>query len=97
MQVTVPVANCNAGTGQFCAGNIKRQKAFCNGDSGGPALVFRNNEYYQCGIVSGGKFCNATTYDSPNIYTRISTWYSWIEKAVAALTGCQSTFLSLPT
>ncbi|XP_022908730.1 chymotrypsin-1-like [Onthophagus taurus] len=55
------------------------QKGTCTGDSGGPLVVKINKVVYQIGLVSYGTDCNNTT---PEIYTRISSFYGWISKNV---------------
>lgn len=47
-------------------------KGMCNGDSGGP-LVY-NNELV--GVISWGVPC---AVGKPDVYTRISTVYSWLD------------------
>lgn len=55
-------------------------KSACNGDSGGPAFVTRNNTLMLVGITSRGPlFCNAN-----GIYTDVRPFDTWIASKVAA-------------
>lgn len=53
------------------------------GDSGGP-LVIRSERnpcvFNLIGITSFGKYC--ATENSPGVYTRVSSYLSWIEQNV---------------
>jgi len=50
----------------------------CHGDSGGPAVCKVDGTWNLVGVTSGG---SPQCYKGfPNIYTRISSWRSWISK-----------------
>ncbi|WP_233220327.1 trypsin-like serine protease [Photobacterium sp. GB-72] len=60
----------------------------CFGDSGGPLLTQDNNSnWVQIGIVSGGSAgepqCGSLT--RPTFYTRVGTYYDWINESVAVV------------
>lgn len=72
---------------QVCTYNYK--KGSCSGDSGGPLVATRAGEEIVMGIVSWGIEC-ADTASYPDVYTRVSTYESWIKSNVAAATGSSS-------
>jgi len=50
----------------------------CHGDSGGPAVCKVYGKWILVGVTSGGSpYCHL---GYPNIYTRISSWRSWINQ-----------------
>ncbi|CAH0728249.1 unnamed protein product, partial [Brenthis ino] len=62
----------------FCAGETGKDA--CNGDSGGPLMIFDeykdNYRIIQYGIVSyGSKMCG---YEAPGVYTDVSKYMKWI-------------------
>ncbi|KRT80413.1 Trypsin [Oryctes borbonicus] len=61
---------------QLCAGGEKNKDA-CHGDSGGPLLAQRNNQFYVVGVVSFGAVCGMEGV--PGIYTRVSQYRDRIE------------------
>ncbi|XP_042091208.1 mast cell protease 1A-like [Ovis aries] len=61
-------------TTQICAGDPRESKSFFKGDSGGPLVC---NGVAQ-GVVSFGKKDGTT----PHVYTRISSFLSWIQTTV---------------
>jgi hypothetical protein len=67
----------------------------CNGDSGGPLLEKRGDEYVQVGITSFGKIgCGDPNF--PDVYTRVSGVKSWIDEMICELSdnppaSCSST------
>jgi hypothetical protein len=67
----------------LCAGHSLPNRDSCHGDSGGPLLDKATGE--QVGIVSFGKGCGDT--DFPGIYTRISTYTSWIHDRICELSA----------
>ncbi|ODM96231.1 Proclotting enzyme [Orchesella cincta] len=60
----------------ICAGDGKRNKDACLGDSGGPAVFYDGEKYVQQGIVSWGKGCGSF----PGVYTRVDKFLMWISK-----------------
>ncbi len=84
-EVTVPVISNNEcrqrmGNGvtdnMLCAGYREGGKDSCNGDSGGPLMVYRDGQYSQVGLVSFGIGCA-----QPNrygVYARITAALPWI-------------------
>lgn len=65
---------------QLCAADINKVMDTCQGDSGGPIIVYDNIKGikvpYIIGITSFGTSCASGI---PAIYTRISSYLSWIE------------------
>lgn len=53
----------------------------CNGDSGGPAFLLLNGNYYVWGVTSRGD----TGCKKTGIYTNAVAYLSWIEKTIAQL------------
>uniref|UniRef100_A0AC34FMS7 Peptidase S1 domain-containing protein n=1 Tax=Panagrolaimus sp. ES5 TaxID=591445 RepID=A0AC34FMS7_9BILA len=75
------VENC-LGTLKICGGN-ETHKAL-SGDSGGPMLINRNDQWYQIGVsVKGGR------YDER---TRVSSFCNFIEEVTNNETQCESIF-----
>jgi len=69
----------------LCAGYPKGKKDSCPGDSGGPLVIFRENKWFQIGIVSiggkqGGPMCGGP--EAYGIYTRVSAYLDFILKYV---------------
>ncbi|XP_065078963.1 uncharacterized protein LOC135701937 [Ochlerotatus camptorhynchus] len=66
---------------QICAGDEKMDT--CPGDSGGPLQVrlLHNAKMspFLVGITSFGTACGTST---PGVYTRVSSFYSWIEQTI---------------
>jgi hypothetical protein len=67
----------------LCAGHSLPNHDSCNGDSGGPLLDKETGE--QVGIVSFGKGCGDP--DFPGVYTRVSTYKSWIHDRICELSA----------
>ncbi|MEY3218840.1 MAG: hypothetical protein RIT27_197 [Pseudomonadota bacterium] len=69
---------------QICAGFAEGQKDSCSGDSGGPLIVWDNNQWKQLGLVSFGgttqKPCAAPTYYG--IYTKLSAFKPFISEII---------------
>ncbi|XP_053671479.1 serine protease snake-like [Anopheles nili] len=70
---------------QLCAGHPQGGKDTCEGDSGGPLQIVlswgetgRHCQHYIVGITSNGGICG--TVNRPGIYTRVSSYVSWIER-----------------
>ncbi|XP_029987188.1 mast cell protease 1A-like [Sphaeramia orbicularis] len=62
----------------ICAGGYGTNKGFCQGDSGGPLVC----NGIAVGIVSFNKQGNCQYPDVPNVYTDISKFRDWIQKAI---------------
>ncbi|XP_044749825.1 uncharacterized protein LOC123310423 [Coccinella septempunctata] len=70
---------------QVCAGSADEGKIMdtCQGDSGGPLQVtnYTNSKHYMImGVTSFGKACGIV--NSAGVYTRVSSYLSWIESIV---------------
>ncbi|KAG5673913.1 hypothetical protein PVAND_003914 [Polypedilum vanderplanki] len=64
----------------ICAvGTAGINNAVCNGDSGGPLTIIRNNESYQVGVVSFGSPQGCET-GMPDGYARVSHFFTWISQ-----------------
>uniref|UniRef100_A0A914DI40 Peptidase S1 domain-containing protein n=1 Tax=Acrobeloides nanus TaxID=290746 RepID=A0A914DI40_9BILA len=72
---------------QICAGEAGEDA--CQGDSGGP-LVKENkyNHWFQYGVVSNGIGCARAEF--PGIYTRVSTFCSFIRSATNNHVSCHN-------
>lgn len=97
-QVSIPLVSyktCTLSWGIFsdlitprmlCAGLREGGKTPCNGDSGGPLMVFdsQRNSWLQVGVVSWGRSnCPAPLYYS--VYARVSEFSSWISEQIPNL------------
>jgi len=65
----------------ICAGYRQGGKDACQGDSGGPLVCKVGNSWKLAGIVSWGFGCGQR--NAPGIYTRVSSYLSWINQAKA--------------
>lgn len=66
----------------LCAADSKQKKDACQGDSGGPLIREVNIEdgiYTILGVISSGFGCATKT---PGLYTRVSSFLSYIEGIV---------------
>jgi len=88
-QVSVPVVDvetCAESThyqiteNMFCAGYPQGQKDACDGDSGGPFVVYSNNQWKLAGIVSWGEGCAWPGYFG--FYTRVPNYAEFIKNYV---------------
>jgi hypothetical protein len=70
----------------ICAGSPEAGQDACTWDSGGPLV--RASDHALVGLVSRGYGCGLK--DVPGIYTRISSYRRWIEKAKTAPMGAVS-------
>ena len=77
--------------GMMCAEG-DHGNAFCNGDSGGPLVVYDGdgtqppkNQFVQVGIVSWSDDCAKKGF--PDVYTRVSSYATWIKTTACANTG----------
>ncbi|KAH8358737.1 hypothetical protein KR093_002082, partial [Drosophila rubida] len=72
----------NAST-QLCIGS-SQQKDTCNGDSGGPVIVYHSEYpcmYHVMGITSLGIACGFP--NTPSLYTRVHFYLDWIKQEIA--------------
>ncbi|XP_030370011.1 serine protease snake [Scaptodrosophila lebanonensis] len=70
-------------TTQMCVGS-NQTKDTCNGDSGGPILVYHKDYpcmYHVMGVTSVGIVCAKPTV--PSIYTRVYHYLDWIKETLA--------------
>jgi hypothetical protein len=81
-----PSAQCGFYFGSFvpalmlCAGEPAGGVDTCQGDSGGPLVVDAGTDPKVAGITSFGNGCALP--DFPGVYTRVSTYVSWIRSFV---------------
>ena len=66
---------------EFCAGYYFDGKDFCEGDSGGPAVLQVDGEWVHAGIVSSGAPCEYY-YGLYGVYTRTSAHLQFIKQFV---------------
>ncbi|RWS17134.1 Plasminogen-like protein [Dinothrombium tinctorium] len=64
----------------LCAGHLEGGADACKGDSGGPLVVKFEGVWYVIGIVSSGEDCGLP--NQPGIYTKVTSYRSWIRKYV---------------
>ncbi len=77
-----------------CAGGQVANRDACQGDSGGPLFVNRGNQQVQAGIVSFGNGC--AREGQPGVYSRVSTYHSWISSFVPDLRTFSGVSSSVP-
>lgn len=66
----------------LCAWRInefKQRVDTCNGDSGGPALVYKDKAHYVAGVISGGA---RTCGGAPGIYTKMASFTQWMQETL---------------
>ena len=69
-------------TNVVCAGYAEGGKDSCEGDSGGPLMVWSDEQaaWVLAGVVSNGIRCAEPNL--PGIYVRVSEYVDWINKYV---------------
>eukprot|EP00092_Neocalanus_flemingeri_P070662 GFUD01086752.1.p1 GENE.GFUD01086752.1~~GFUD01086752.1.p1 ORF type:complete len:329 (+),score=88.38 GFUD01086752.1:160-1146(+) len=69
----------------ICAGYRDGRKDTCEGDSGGPMAVLRQDGRYElAGILSWGIGCGQR--NRPGVYTRVSTFRDWVNHVLQNVT-----------
>ncbi|XP_014612361.1 PREDICTED: venom protease-like [Polistes canadensis] len=67
---------------QICAGEFGKDT--CGGDSGGPLLIFNDENYCMyniIGVTSAGQICGLY---SPGLYTKVYNYVPWLESVIWA-------------
>ena len=91
MQVDVPIITneqCNSDQSykgdikedMLCAGYEEGSKDACAGDSGGPLLIYIDNQWQQVGIVSYGEGCALPNYYG--VYSRVAFYQEFISDKI---------------
>lgn len=80
-------------TTMLCAGTVDGSHDSCNGDSGGP-LTIPGDAPRLAGLVSWGTGCARADY--PGVYTRLSTFASWITATSGIAPNTPSTNVAGP-
>jgi secreted trypsin-like serine protease len=58
----------------------------CHGDSGGPALINQNNEYFLVGVASGvQQGPNQADCVSTSVYTNVQSYKDWLNTSISML------------
>nr|XP_015194998.1 PREDICTED: serine protease 27-like isoform X1 [Lepisosteus oculatus] len=70
----------------MCAGLKRGGKDTCQGDSGGPLVCKERNSWVQVGIVSFGYGKGCARSKHPGIYTRVSSYRTWIKNILTSET-----------
>nr|XP_040148832.1 serine protease 48 [Ictidomys tridecemlineatus] len=65
---------------KICAGDVKKNKDTCVGDSGGPLSCNIDGVWIQIGVVSWGMQCGKLL---PGVYTNVSYHRTWISDSVS--------------
>lgn len=68
-----------------------------NGDSGGPAFIFQDDEFYLLGVSSRADswFKDAGEYGVKELYTRVSVHADWVDSVMAANETQRAEIISL--
>ncbi|CAI6360877.1 unnamed protein product [Macrosiphum euphorbiae] len=89
MEVQIPISNiteCKQTYSNYksviddrvlCAGYPEGGKDSCRGDSGGPLMWSKRNQFYLIGIVSYG-FNECGDPGHPGVYTKVTSYMDWI-------------------
>jgi protein C (activated) len=64
----------------LCAGIIGDTRDACDGDSGGPMVVFFRGTWFLVGLVSWGEGCGHT--NNYGIYTKVGSYLKWIHSYI---------------
>ena len=75
-------------TDDICAGNPTGRIDTCSGDSGGPLVVTEAGIPLLAGVTSVGNECGLPNF--PGIYTRVTSYLSWIREFVPDFAGVPS-------
>ncbi|XP_046361208.1 uncharacterized protein LOC124138544 [Haliotis rufescens] len=65
----------------FCAATETGGQDACYGDSGGPFICEKDDQWYQVGIVSLGYICGDLQY--PGVYTKVAHYRDWIDDIIS--------------
>uniref|UniRef100_A0A8D2D0Z4 Peptidase S1 domain-containing protein n=1 Tax=Sciurus vulgaris TaxID=55149 RepID=A0A8D2D0Z4_SCIVU len=78
---------------KICAGDVKKNKDSCVGDSGGPLSCHIDGVWIQIGVVSWGGKCGQYL---PGVYTNVSYYRTWINATVSRAEVLGANHLDLP-
>lgn len=75
--------NGNVTLNMICAGYEQGGEDSCKGDSGGPLMIFSEQDaaWVQAGVVSWGEGCAEPNHYG--VYTHLSNFYEWIESNIS--------------
>jgi secreted trypsin-like serine protease len=101
---TITDEDCRRQIGDIITDNMvcqgRNNKSPCNGDSGGPLMMYPNKQQpaYQIGIVSFGPgLCNHPLYPHA-VYTQTSKYNDWLEEKVFSYDDtCPGVMVEPPT
>lgn len=66
----------------LCAGIIGDNRDACDGDSGGPMVVFFRGTWFLVGLVSWGEGCGQL--NNYGVYTKVSRYLEWINSYIGS-------------